>query len=69
MGYSAKKGGLKVNISTHLVLSFPWDVGIRENDLWSVKGEMEEGRGVVEGEVEEGRGVVEGEVEGGGGGG
>ena len=41
------------------MFSFPWDVGIRENDLWSVKGEMEEGRGVVEGEVE-------GEVEGGG---
>ena len=27
------------------MFSFPWDVGIRENDLWSVKGEMEKGRG------------------------
>ena len=42
------------------MFSFPWDVGIRENDLWSVKGEMEGGRGVVEGEVE---GEMEGEVE------
>ena len=41
------------------MFSFPWDVGIRENDLENVKGEME-GWVMVEGEVEEGRGVMEG---------
>ena len=25
------------------MFSFPWDVGIRENDLWSVKGERMDG--------------------------
>ena len=60
------------------MFSFPWDVGIRENDLWSVKGEMEEGRGWWRVRWRKGggwwrvrwrEGVVEGEVEGGGGGG